>query len=95
MYTSSKIVIILAFFTIFLFYNFFFLIKYFLQSIYLFIIFTIFFFLNLVVQLSTELTAFYATISKIHGVNFEIRVQTPGKLASAHPMPHEMIPAKK
>lgn len=37
----------------------------------------------------------YATFSNIHGVNLEIRVQTPGKLASAQPMPHEMIPARK
>lgn len=30
-------------------------------------------------------TWFYLTIFKIHGVNFEIRVHTPGKLASAQP----------
>lgn len=35
------------------------------------------------------------TFSRIHGVNFDMRVQTPGRLASAHPMPHDIIPAKK
>lgn len=37
----------------------------------------------------------HRTFSRIHGVNLEIRVHTPGKFASAHPMPHEMMPAKK
>lgn len=38
---------------------------------------------------------FYLTILRIHGVNFDIRVQTPGKFASAHPIPQLIIPAKK
>lgn len=38
---------------------------------------------------------YQVTVSKIHGVNFDIRVQTPGKLASAQPIPHDIIPAKK
>lgn len=32
---------------------------------------------------------------RIQDVNLLMRVQTPGMLGSAHPMPHEMIPAKK
>lgn len=36
---------------------------------------------------------FYLTIFKIHGVNFDIRVQTPGKFASAQPIPQLIIPA--
>lgn len=32
---------------------------------------------------------------KIHGVNFDMRVHTPGKLASAHPIPQLIMPAKK
>ena len=37
----------------------------------------------------------YVTWSRIHSVNFEILVQTPGRLGSAHPMPQLMIPPKK
>lgn len=34
-------------------------------------------------------------MSRIQGTNLEILVHTPGRLGSAHPMPQEMIPAKK
>ena len=37
----------------------------------------------------------YVTFSRIQLVNLDIRVQTPGKLASAHPMPQLMMPARK
>lgn len=37
----------------------------------------------------------HVTFIIIQGTNFEMRVQTPGKLASAQPIPHEIIPAKK
>ena len=37
----------------------------------------------------------YVTWSRIHSVNFEILVQTPGRFGSAHPMPQLMIPPKK
>lgn len=33
-------------------------------------------------------------VSSIQLLNLVIRVQTPGMLASAHPIPHEMIPAR-
>lgn len=39
--------------------------------------------------------AYHVTFSIIQGTNFEIRVQTPGKLASAQPIPHDIMPAKK
>lgn len=39
-------------------------------------------------------TRFYLTIFKIHGVNFDIRVHTPGKLASAHPIPQLQLKIK-
>lgn len=35
------------------------------------------------------------TCFKIQGTNFEILVQTPGRFASAHPIPQDIIPAKK
>lgn len=37
----------------------------------------------------------YDTFSRIQGTNLDILVQTPGRLASAHPIPHDIIPAKK
>lgn len=37
----------------------------------------------------------YETFCRIQGTNFDILVQTPGRLASAHPMPHDMMPARK
>lgn len=47
------------------------------------------------VSAADGIKSIYTTFSNIHGVNLEMRVQTPGKLASAQPMPHEIIPAKK
>lgn len=44
---------------------------------------------------SVQFVRFYLTMFMIHGVNLEIRVHTPGKLASAQPMPHDIMPAKK
>lgn len=38
---------------------------------------------------------YHVTFSIIQGTNFEIRVQTPGKLASAQPIPQDIMPAKK
>uniref|UniRef100_A0A182SZ49 Uncharacterized protein n=1 Tax=Anopheles maculatus TaxID=74869 RepID=A0A182SZ49_9DIPT len=35
------------------------------------------------------------TVSMIHGTNLDIRVQTPGRFASAQPIPHDMMPARK
>lgn len=35
------------------------------------------------------------TVCNIQGTNFDILVQTPGKLASPQPMPQLIIPAKK
>lgn len=35
------------------------------------------------------------TFFRIHGTNLEILVHTPGKFASAHPIPQDMIPARK
>lgn len=37
----------------------------------------------------------HVTVCSIHGTNFDIRVQTPGRLASAQPIPQLMMPAKK
>lgn len=37
----------------------------------------------------------YVTVSSIHGTNFDILVQTPGRFASAHPIPQLIIPARK
>lgn len=42
-------------------------------------------------QFKLALNMLYLTIFRIHGVNFDIRVQTPGKFASAQPIPHEII----
>lgn len=39
--------------------------------------------------------AYHLTCSSIQGTNLEMRVQTPGKLASAQPMPQDMMPARK
>lgn len=38
---------------------------------------------------------YHDTFSMIQGTKREMRVQTPGKFASAQPMPHEIMPAKK
>lgn len=35
------------------------------------------------------------TVSKTQGTNLEMRVQTPGRFASAQPIPQLMMPAKK
>lgn len=35
------------------------------------------------------------TVSRIQGTNLDMRVHTPGKLASAQPIPQLMIPARK
>lgn len=35
------------------------------------------------------------TFFMIHGTNLEILVHTPGKFASAHPIPQDMMPARK
>lgn len=35
------------------------------------------------------------TFFRIHGTNLEILVHTPGKFASAHPIPQDMMPARK
>lgn len=37
----------------------------------------------------------HVTVCSIHGTNFDIRVQTPGRLASAQPIPQLIIPARK
>jgi hypothetical protein len=37
----------------------------------------------------------HETFSRIQGTNLEILVQTPGRLASAQPIPQLMIPARK
>lgn len=39
-----------------------------------------------------SLNSNYATCSRIHGVNFDMRVHTPGRLASPHPMPQDTMP---
>ena len=36
----------------------------------------------------------YVTMERIQSVNLEMRVQTPGKLGSAQPMPQLMIPPR-
>jgi hypothetical protein len=40
-------------------------------------------------------TVHYVMFSRIQGTNLEIRVQTPGRLASAQPIPQLIIPARK
>lgn len=44
---------------------------------------------------TTTMLRDHVTFIIIQGTNLEMRVQTPGKLASAQPIPHEIIPAKK
>ena len=38
--------------------------------------------------------SYYVTIERIQSVNLEMRVQTPGKLGSAQPMPQLMMPPR-
>lgn len=42
-----------------------------------------------------DLGILHVTFSKIQLVNLDILVQTPGRLASAHPIPQLIMPPKK
>lgn len=37
----------------------------------------------------------YVTVCRIQGTNLDILVHTPGRFASAHPIPQLMMPARK